>query len=215
MRNFILMVGLFFFFAHTVSAQPFIDEIHAFKKQDSLTVPEKNGNLFVGSSSLRMWKNIREDLAGYKVINRGFGGSSLPDVIRYVNEIIFPYQPRQVLIYCGENDLAASDTVSAELVAGRFKQLFSLIRNRWHKIPIVFISIKPSPSRMHLIPKMEAANRMISNFLHQQHNTKFIDVFSLMMVNGKPDETLFLEDQLHMNAKGYAIWTKAIRPYLK
>src|SRR5205085_6865090 len=83
---------------HFLHAQPFADEIKAFKKQDSLHFPPRSANLFVGSSSLRLWKNIETDFSGYKVINRGIGGSSLPDVIRYAPDIIFPYDPKQVII---------------------------------------------------------------------------------------------------------------------
>jgi lysophospholipase L1-like esterase len=206
----LLLVGLL------VQAQPFADEIQAFKKQDSLHFPPRSANLFVGSSSLRLWKNIESDFSGYKVINRGFGGSSLPDVIRYAPDIIFPYDPKQVIIYCGENDFAASDTVTAETVAGRFIQLFEMIRGRWPKMPVAFISIKPSPSRAKLIPKMVEANHMIRYFLSLQKHTKFIDVYSLMLTrDGKPREELFGPDMLHMNADGYAIWKKAIKPVLK
>jgi lysophospholipase L1-like esterase len=169
----------------------------------------------VGSSSFRLWNNIQDDFPGYTIINRGFGGSSLPDVIRYEKDIIFPYQPRQIVIYCGENDLAASDTVTAQLVLKRFETLFEDIRNRFPKIPIAFVSIKPSPSRQQLMPKMEEANRLIKNFLKQKKKTAFIDVYHLML---NPDGTvlkdIFIADNLHINAKGYAIWQKTIEPYL-
>jgi len=216
MKKFIfLSITLLLFFISSL-AQPFIEEIREFKKQDSIHFPPKKANLFVGSSSLRMWTNIQNDFPDYPIINRGFGGSSLPEVILYVNDIIIPYRPKQVLIYCGDNDLAASDTVSAQTVAERFRQLFSLIRTKLHKVPIAFISIKPSPSRQHLMPKMELANKLIKDFLHSQPKTKYIDVYSPMLTpEGKPREELFLEDKLHMNAKGYAIWQKAIEPVLK
>src|ERR1700694_5244932 len=136
-----------------VFAQPFIEEIRAFQHQDSLHFPPAHANLFVGSSSLRMWSSIKEDFAGYPVINRGFGGSCLPDVIRYAPQLIFPYHARQILIYCGENYFAAADTVTVAMVMARFRQLFRLIRRRMPTVPIVFISIKPSPSREKLLPK--------------------------------------------------------------
>jgi lysophospholipase L1-like esterase len=197
-------------------AQPFIEEIREFKHQDSLHFPPKKANLFVGSSSLRLWSSIQQDLSGYKVINRGFGGSSLPDVIRYAGDIILPYKPKQVVVYCGENDLASSDTVSAETVATRFRELFRIVRSKYPKVPIVFISIKPSPSRSQLLPKMIEANRQIREFLATEKHTKYIDVFSLMLTpDGKPREELFGSDRLHMNAAGYAIWTKEVRKVLK
>ena len=215
MKRILPFLGLLLI-AASLRAQPFADEIQTFKKQDSIHFPPASANLFVGSSSLRLWKNIESDFQGYKVINRGFGGSSLPDVIRYADDIIFHYNPKQVLIYCGENDFAASDTVSVATVVNRFEQLFYMIREHWPSIPVVFISIKPSPSRARLIPKMAQANKMIRSFLSHQKQAKFIDVYSLMVTKaGKPREELFGPDMLHMNASGYAIWKKALKPVLK
>ncbi len=200
----------------TGDAQPFKEDIQNFKKQDSINPPPQNAILFVGSSSFTKWKDVQDYFPGYKIINRGFGGSSLPDVIRYVNDIIIPYHPKQVVIYCGDNDLAASDTVTAETVVSRFKNLFFLIRKKLPNENIAFVSIKPSPSRTRLMPKGEAANKAIKSFLVSQKNTSFIDVYHLMLEeNGKPMPSIFLQDSLHMNAKGYAIWKKAIEPHLK
>lgn len=194
---------------------PFRSDIQAFKKADSIQMPAKGGILFVGSSSFTKWTDMAGWFQGYSVINRGFGGSSLPDVIRYADDIIFPYQPKQVIVYCGDNDLAASDTVSAATVAFRFAELFRLIRSRMPDVPVAYISIKPSPSRSHLMAKMAAANELIRAFLHKQSKADYIDVFHAMLnKKGQPREELFVEDRLHMNATGYAIWQKAIQPYL-
>ena len=103
---------------------PFWNEIQNFKKQDSITFPAKDQILFVGSSSFTKWNDVQQYFPGYKILNRGFGGSSLQDVLQYADDIIFPYQPRQIVIYCGENDLAASDSVTVQLVLNRFKKLF-------------------------------------------------------------------------------------------
>lgn len=200
---------------HLAWAQPFADEIAAFKKQDSVQPPPKHAILFVGSSSFRMWTNLPQSFPKYTVINRGFGGSCLPDVIRYANDIIFPYQPRQIVIYCGENDLASSDTVTAKMVYSRFIHLYKMIRRKMPAVPIVYISIKPSPSRAKLMPAMKESNRLISRFLRTQKQAVFVDVFSAMLKrDGTPDSALFIEDNLHMNAAGYAIWQKMIEPYL-
>ena len=212
-----LLLFLFFITASAdTNAQPFREEIRAFKKSDSLHMPPRKANLFVGSSSLRMWKNMEQDFSGYRVINRGFGGATLPDVIRYAGDIIFPYHPKQVLIYCGDNDLAASDTVRAETVLQRFTRLFTLIRNNNPHQRIVFISIKPSPSRQHLMPEIQKANEMIRVFLKNYRRTKFVDIYTPMLTeSGLPRPELFLADKLHMNEAGYRIWQKTIRPVLK
>jgi len=194
---------------------PFYKEILAFKKQDSTSFPPKHTILFVGSSSFTNWKDVQDYFPQQTIINRGFGGSSFPDVIRYFGEVISPYKAKQVVIYCGENDLAASDTVTAQLVFQRFKQLFTIIRKNDPSVSLAFVSIKPSPSRRHLWPKVEKANQLIKNYLTTKKKTAFIDVYHPMLNNnGTVKSEIFLEDSLHMNAKGYKIWQKKIKPYL-
>jgi lysophospholipase L1-like esterase len=192
----------------------FYNEIQEFKKQDSINPPPKNAIVFIGSSSFRMWKNLQEMFPGYPIINRGFGGSSLPDVQRYVDDIVFRYQPKQVVIYAGENDLPG-DSVDSRIVTDRFKKLFNTIRQRLPGVPIVYISMKPSPSREKYLATMRQANQMINNFLWQQRNVGYVDVYSKMIdASGNPNPQLFLEDKLHMNQNGYLIWQEALRPYL-
>lgn len=194
---------------------PFWNEVQAFKKQDSASFPGTGKILFVGSSSFAYWKDIQNYFPGYPIINRGFGGSSLTDVIRYREDVIFRYKPKQIVIYCGENDFAASDTVTVNTVMARFRELFSHIRGRFKNVPIMYVSIKPSPSRRHLMMKFENANKLIQLFLKQQRGTVFIDVYHKMLQkDGTPLPGIFLDDKLHMNAKGYAIWKKMIAPYL-
>lgn len=196
-------------------APAFYDEIQQFKKQDSVLFPPKNAILFVGSSSFKKWTDVQSYFPDFTIINRGFGGSTLPDVIYYANDIILPYKPKQVLIYCGDNDLASSDTVTAQIVADRFKTLYYTIRRGLPVADIAFVSIKPSPSREHLLPLVKKANLLIKTFIEQQPNTHFIDVYTPMLQpDGKIIPDIFIEDNLHMNAKGYALWQKTIKPYL-
>lgn len=194
--------------------KPFWNEIQVFKKEDSLQQPPRNAILFVGSSSFRLWKDMEQAFPEHAIINRGFGGSSLPHVIQYADAIIFPYQPGQIVIYCGENDLTV-ETASGDTVFQRFKNLFTQIRSRLGGVPVVYVSMKPSPSRWHLKAKMERGNSLIKKFLKKEKNTAYVDVWKPMLNNdGRPREELFVEDKLHMNEKGYAIWQKKIGPYL-
>ena len=213
-------VLFFFLLPHSVDAQAqkpaFWDDIQVFKKQDSTHFPGTNKILFVGSSSFTKWTDVQSYFPSYPIINRGFGGSSIPDVIRYREDVIFKYRPKQVIIYCGENDLASSDSVTAKMVYNRFKQLFNLIRNKLPGVPILYISMKPSPSRQLLMGKMREGNLLIQNFLKTKKQTGYIDVYREMIDDeGKPRPELFIEDNLHVNKSGYAIWKKAIEPYLK
>jgi lysophospholipase L1-like esterase len=136
--------------------------------------------------------------------------------LRYEEDVIFKYDPKQIVIYCGDNDVASSDTITATTVLNRFKNLFSEIRAVYPKVPVAFVSIKPSPSRWQLKDKAIAANNMIEKFLKKEKNAQFIDVWNPMLgQDGKPMSDIFIEDNLHMNAKGYAIWQKIIQPYLE
>jgi GDSL-like Lipase/Acylhydrolase family len=165
---------------------PFWNEIAEFKHQDSMQRPPSGAILFVGSS-FRQWTNVQSYFPGYTIINRGFGGSTLPDVIRYAGEIIFPYHPKQIVIYCGDNDLANSDSVTATMVFNRFVRLYDLIRSRLREVDIVYISIKPSPSRTRLMPKMEEVNDMIRDFMAKYSHAAFVDVYhSMLDSKGQP-----------------------------
>ena len=216
-RTILIGITCLFSFIHASAQEPaYWKDVQAFKKQDSAHFPRAGQILFIGSSSFTMWKDVQKYFPAYPILNRGFGGSTLQDQIYYAKDLIVPYKPRQIVIYCGENDLAASDTVTPSIVMKRFEILFYFIRKHYPRTPIAYISMKPSPSRQHLMPKMEEANRLIKHFLAKRSRTSYINVYSKMLKpDGKtPREDLFLEDRLHMNAKGYAIWQKAIAPHL-
>lgn len=217
MKKHILLLG-FLFLSGVLLAQepfPFWKEVQQFKRSDSLSFPARKQILFVGSSSFTLWNDVQTYFPDKPILNRAFGGSTLVDLIRYRYEVIFPYEPRQIVMYCGENDFAASDTVSVETVVGRFQHLFRLIRARYPQVPFLYVSMKPSPSRAHLMEKYKQANTRIKSFLSLQKSTSFANVFDAMLgADGKPLNDIFLEDKLHMNAKGYAIWKRILNPLL-
>jgi lysophospholipase L1-like esterase len=194
---------------------PYYKEIRAFRQQDSLQFPAANQILFIGSSTFTRWTDVQQYFPGYKILNRAFGGSSLLDVIRYRYEVIYAYQPKQIVMYCGENDFANSDTVTVPEVVQRFKNLFRLIRARYPDVPFVYVSIKPSPSRRKLFSKYIEANRQIRQYLLAHKQTKFVDVYNAMLqADGQPNAAIFSEDSLHMNSEGYRIWQKKLQPVL-
>ncbi len=199
-----------------VKEPPFWKEIKAFKKSDSINFPSPHQILFVGSSSFRLWKNLKESFPDYPIVNRGFGGSTLKDVNFYFNDIVKPYHARQIVIYCGDNDFAYDHALPVDSVLKRLETLVSKIRQEDKKVVITYISIKPSPSRKELIPKYIEANQTIKRYLRKQENASFVDVYSKMVdKHGLPLKNIFLPDSLHMNREGYEIWKQAIRPYLK
>ncbi|RYY63657.1 MAG: G-D-S-L family lipolytic protein [Chitinophagaceae bacterium] len=198
------------------TAPPFWNDILAFKKADSAAKAPGHPILLIGSSSFTRWTDVQAAFPGYPILNRAFGGSTLKDVIRYSYDVVLPYHPKQVLIYCGENDLASADSISAEEVLLRVKTLFAILRTNLPDAQISYVSIKPSPVRGSIQPKVRAANRLIRKFIRRQRNAAFIDIYEAMLdANGNMREELYVGDRLHMKPEGYAIWQRVIAPYLR
>ncbi len=203
-------------FCTVTNAQPFIKEVTAFKKQDSISFPGTGKILFIGSSSFTLWKDVQDNFPEYPIVNRAFGGSTLLDVTRYEQDVIFCYMPKQIIIYCGENDVAGDSTVTGKIVFERFKKLYDDIRSNLGNVPIVFVGMKPSPSRWHMRARTIEGNRRIEKFLKKKkHNGKFLNVWNVMLkADGTPREELFIGDRLHMNKDGYKIWQVLLQPLL-
>lgn len=212
----LFFIPLLFIFAN-ISAQnlPYWNDVQAFKKQDSIEMPTHYNTLFIGSSSFTKWKTLREDLPEYTPLNRGFGGSTLVDLIRYQKDVIDKYSPEKIVIYCGENDVATSESITGKIVLDRFKSLYQHIREKFPQIPVYYISLKPSPLRWDMRERMMDANKQIEAYCKNQKNTYFISIWKQMLVNKKPNPSIFIEDSLHMNHKGYEIWMKEIRKKVK
>jgi len=220
MRFRIIPAFLFFLFiclgSYAQIQVPFYSEISRFKQADSLYPPQQGSILFIGSSSFTKWTDVQDYFPGYPILNRGFGGSTLLDLIRYTADIVYPYHPKQILIYCGENDLASSDTLSPETLLSRFKFLIKLIRDKYPRIQVDYISMKPSPSRWSMRDRLMKGNSLIREFLKGQKNSSYINIYEAMLdKKGQIRPELYLGDQLHMKPEGYKIWKEIILPYLK
>jgi lysophospholipase L1-like esterase len=193
-----------------VSSERFESEIVAFEDSDRVHPPSAGGIVFVGSSSIRLWPDLRGDFPGAHVIQRGFGGARLDEVLRYAPRIVLPYKPRLIVLYAGENDLAEGRK-PAEVV-NDYKSFVTLIQQAG-TAHIIYISIKPSPSRWQLADKMRETNAMIKEYTLTHTYMGYIDVFSQMIgPNGRPRSELFVSDSLHMNHEGYALWRRLLTP---
>jgi lysophospholipase L1-like esterase len=215
MKKLLLIVLLLIVFVISKGQNaPFYKDIQRFKQQDSIKFPPKKAVLFIGSSTFTKWTDVASYFPGHTIINRGFGGSSLPDVIYYVKDIVYPYKPKQVVVYCGENDFTGG--ASPKVVVERVGQLFDLIRKKYPMVQITYISIKPSPSREKYRAMMVEANAIIAAMISKMKRTNYINTYDAMFdADGKLMTDIFLSDKLHMNAKGYAIWAKIMGPYLQ
>jgi lysophospholipase L1-like esterase len=187
--------------------------ITAFEQQDKEKPPPKHAILFVGSSSIRMW-NVAKSFPDLDVINRGFGGSHLADSVHFAPRIILKHQPRVVVVYAGDNDIAAGKT--PEKVAADFRDLVRVVQETFPKTRIVYISIKPSILRWKLFDKICQTNALIQAECQKDERLQYVDVVKPMLDEaGKPRPELFVEDGLHLNNKGYELWTSLVKRHLK
>jgi lysophospholipase L1-like esterase len=193
--------------------RPFAAEINAFADADHESPPPKEAIVFVGSSSIRLWKTLEQDFPNHQVINRGFGGSQIIDSVNYADRIVIPYQPKHIVLYAGGNDINAGK--SPEQVLADFQAFVQKVRQVLPNVKISYISIAPNPARWAQIGRIREANRLISTYAHYDGRISFIDVFPHMLGrNGQPRPDIFVADRLHMNEKGYEIWRKIVGDHL-
>jgi len=192
---------------------PFDAEIAAFEKADAKSAPPQNAILFVGSSSIRMWTSVAQDLPDYQVINRGFGGSQATDVVQFMDRIVLPYRPRIIVFFVGTNDLAAGK--SPEQVYASYEEFVKRVQTALPDTRIACISQHLAPVRANLRSKFEQLNRYYKDAIHKFARVDYIDTYKLLLLpNGEPNTSLFIADRLHMNKDGYKIWTKLVHRYL-
>jgi lysophospholipase L1-like esterase len=208
---------LLFFISTTAFAQEYQkiwqSEIDAFDKLDGVN-PLQDGILFTGSSSIRMWKDPAKDFNNPKILNRGFGGSQIIDLIENFDQVILKYHSQKIVIYSGDNDI--QEGKSAEIVFGDFCVLYGMIKAKLPNAEVYYIAIKPSLNRWNKVIEMQKANTMINEYLNTKSNTAFVDIFSPMIdITGKPSDKWFMEDGLHMTDEGYLLWTKILEPYIE
>lgn len=189
-------------------------EIGAVLDIDLRQTPPSNAVLFTGSSSIRMWASLRRDFPHLKVINRGFGGSHLEDLVFWAPKIVTPYKPRKIVVYSGENDIEVGQ--SPENALADFKAFVEYRDRELPGVPIIYISMKPSVLRWAKWPEMKRANELIKAEARKSKRVTFVDISTAMLgSDGKPRPELFLADGLHMNSAGYALWRQILLPYLK
>jgi lysophospholipase L1-like esterase len=218
-----LLIQLFLFSTGVVPAQDppytreqeWAQEIGAFVEIDQKQTPPAGAVVFTGSSTIRMWKSLRADFPHLKVINRGFGGSRLEDLVFFAPKIVQPYKPKKIVVYSGENDIEAGQPPEDALAD--FKEFLAFRDKNLPKTPVVYISMKPSILRWNLWPAMKKANELIKSETRRHRNVSFVDISEKMLApdGGKPPADIFLADGLHLNAKGYAIIRQVLLPYLK
>lgn len=196
-----------------VSSPEWEQDMRRFAESDAASPPPKHAVLFVGSSSIRFWDTLTGDFPDWPTINRGFGGSQVRDATWYADRIVIPYRPRAIVFYAGDNDLVTGRT--PEQVRDDVHAFLVRVRRALPRVPVFWLSIKPSPSRQALRPQMDRANALVRADLRRFPDTHYVDVATpLLGADGLPRPELFREDMLHMRPAGYALWTQALAPAL-
>lgn len=186
--------------------------IQAFEDEDQKSLPPKGEIVFVGSSSVRLWKT-EPSFPGFKIINRGFGGSQIADSVHFIERLVLKHEPRSVVFYAGDNDIAGGK--SAERVFSDFKAFADKLHAKLPQARLHFIAIKPSTSRWKLADTQRAANAAIAKYAQSTDWISFVDIWVAMLdAEGQPRANLLLKDGLHMNEDGYRIWNAAVLPHL-
>lgn len=192
----------------------FENEIQAFEKLDANAKPEKGITLFVGSSSLRLWTTFGQDLKSFHAINRGFGGSQMSDVLYFFDRVVKPYHPGWIFLYEGDNDLNAGE--NPESVYAEFQEFVNRVKKELPGTRIAFIGLRPSIARLKNLDRQKQLNLLVKTYCSANKGVYFIDTFSPFF--GEKEELLqdvFVADNLHLNTKGYQIWTDTITQFMQ
>ncbi len=196
-----------------VSSPQWAADIAAFAAQDAAQPPPVHPIIFTGSSSIRFWSSLAADLPGQPVLNRGFGGSQMRDLAWYAGPLAIAYEPRQIVVYSGDNDIDAGRT--PQQVLADFRAFVARVRRDLPRVPIAVLAIKPSLARLGQLPAQRQANALLQAEAARMPHVQFIDVATPMLDgDGQPRRELFLADGLHMNRQGYALWRTIIAPCL-
>lgn len=197
-----------------VSSPVWREDMARFAAEDAANPPPDRPLVFTGSSSIRLWQTLAADFPGVPVLNRGFGGSQIRDAVWHADEVAIRYRPRRILLYAGDNDVAEGRT--PQQVLADFQAFVARVRRDLPDTPVAFIAIKPSPARVAMLDTQRRANALVRAWAARTRRVDYIDVYTPMLdAGGRPRGELFVEDGLHMNQRGYALWRRVIAPYLR
>jgi lysophospholipase L1-like esterase len=187
--------------------------VAAMERRDREKPPPRGAVLFAGSSSIRLW-DLSQSFPGVAVVNRGFGGSQIADATHFAPRLILKHEPRLVVLYAGDNDLAAGKT--PEQVRDDFRGFVQAVHAKLPKVPVVYLGIKPSLARWRLADKIKRANALIEAECQKDKRLAFVDTWAPMLgADGLPRKELFVKDGLHLSAEGYKVWAAALKKHVK
>jgi lysophospholipase L1-like esterase len=192
----------------------FEKDIARFEEQDRAKPPPEGAIVFTGSSSIARWKDLAKDFSDQPVINRGFGGSTIPEVNHFLDRIVLKHRPRVVVLFCGGNDMAAFERAPDQVLAD-FQSFCKGIHDKLPETRIVYLSIHLPPGRPRQADAIDKANALIAAECGKHKRLTFVNIHDLMLgADDKPNPELYA-DPLHPNAKAYQLWAEKLRPVLK
>lgn len=185
-------------------------EISAFERADATNPPPKGAILFIGSSTIRMWKTLKQDFPHHAAINRGFGGSQIADATAFAPRIVFPYAPKSIYLRAGGNDLWAGKSV--DQVYADFQSFVAAVQSKLPETDIVYISLSPSIARWKQADMTKALNTKVADFIKGRPHLRYVETYDLVYgADGKARPELFIRDMLHLNADGYKLLAARVR----
>jgi lysophospholipase L1-like esterase len=188
-------------------------EVAAYEEADRKSPPPKGGILFIGSSTIRLWKTLADDYPDHKVINRGFGGTEIVDSTHFADRLIFPHEPKQIFLRAGGNDIHAG-RVPRE-VAADFAEFVRVVHARLPRTEILYIAVSPAPARWGESDKYRELNRLIREMALEMPRVGFVDTYDVSLApDGTARPELFVKDRLHFAPEGYKLLAERIRPFL-
>jgi lysophospholipase L1-like esterase len=188
-------------------------EVAVYQEADRKSPPPKEGILFIGSSTIRLWKTLAEDYPNLKVVNRGFGGTEIVDSTHFADRLIFPHQPKQIFLRAGGNDIHNGRT--PKQVAGDFAEFVRVVHQRLPRTEILYISVSPAPSRWGETDKYRELNRLIREMALEMPRVGFVDTFDMVLSpDGSARPSLFVKDRLHFSTEGYVLLKERVQPFL-
>lgn len=191
-------------------------DIRTFEQLDKSEKYADNAILFAGSSSIRLWSTLKEDVAPYPVIQRGFGGSKFSDLAVYAKRIVYPHQFRALVVFEANDITGNTADKSPEEVVKLFHNIVRTVRKKYREQPIFVVEITPTMSRWGVWPKVQKLNQQLKQACSIKDNTYFIETSSAFLnKEGEPRNELFITDKLHQNREGYLLWGKLIRKKLE
>ena len=213
--RYLITISYFLVFISGISQDPgrFVNEVDIIqKKYDTLWDASQETIVFTGSSSIRTWENLNQLFPKHQIVNTGFGASQATDLLAYANELILTFNPYQVFIYEGDNDLAVNKRPKE--IINTTLEIIKRIRDKNSSVKIVLIAAKPSIVRWSLKRKYKKLNRKFKRLCRKDNMLQFADIWKPMLEGRKLKQDIFENDGLHMNSKGYQIWYTVIKTFI-